>query len=191
MVDDIINDYITIDASATGGKQQRKAKTLTEWRTIVTKESNKGFHANSVLVPRASRAVGSAYLAEQRVFVSTNFLVCTFANAQNAMLVATWMTTIFYQLMCEISSKNDEGMRKMEVADIKKTYIPDLSTISATTISQLNAIKSSIEFVDLHDPQIRDVDTIWAEELFGANASAMLDETQRLLTYLANIREPQ
>lgn len=191
MVDDIINDYITIAASATGGKQQRKAKTLTEWRTIVTKESNKGFHANSVLVPRASRAVGSAYLAEQRVFVSTNFLVCTFANAQDAMLVATWMTTIFYQLMCEISSKNDEGMRKMEVADIKKTYIPDLSTISATTISRLNAIKSSIEFVDLHDPQIRDVDTIWAEELFGANASAMLDETQRLLTYLANIREPQ
>lgn len=191
MVDNIINDYIKLVASAKGSTQQRKAKKLTEWRTIVKKESNKGFTANSVLIPRASRAVGSVYLAEQRVFVSTNFLVCTFANAQEAMLAATWMTTIFYQLMCEISSKNEDGMRKMEVADIKKTYIPVLSVISTTTVTRLNGLKNSLEFLDLHDPQIRDVDTIWAEELFGINATTMLDKAQRLLTYLVNIREPQ
>lgn len=65
---------------STNGKQQRKTKSLTEWKNIVTKESNKGFGVNSVLVPRACRAIGSAYLAEQKVFVSTNFLVCTFVN---------------------------------------------------------------------------------------------------------------
>lgn len=191
LVDNIINDYISLSAISTNGKQQRKTKSLAEWKNIVTKESNKGFGANSVLVPRACRAVGSAYLAEQKVFVSTNFLVCTFVNAQEALMAATWMTTIFYQLMCEISSKNDEGMRKMEVADIKKTYIPDLSIVSPATVSRLNMIKNSLEFLNLHNPEIRDVDIIWAEELFGANAADMLDEARRLLVYLVNIREPQ
>lgn len=106
-------------------------------------------------------------------------------------MAATWMTTIYYQLMCELSSKNDEGMRKMEVADIKKTYIPDLSIVSPATVSRLNKIKNSLEFLNLHNPEIRDVDIIWAEELFGANAADMLDEAKRLLVYLVNIREPQ
>ena len=49
----------------------------------------------------------------------------------------------------------------------------------------------SITFVDLHNPIIRNVDRIWAEELFGANANLMLDEATRILAYLADVREPK
>lgn len=191
MVNNVISDYIALASAVSAGKQPKKAKTLVEWDSIVTKESNKSFPANSVLIPRAIRTVGSAYWADRRTFVSTNFLVCSFATAQEAMLAATWMTTIFYQLMCEISSKNDEGMRKMEVADIMNTYIPDLNTVSATTIANLSAITGSLQFLNLHNPVIRNVDQIWADELFGANATTVLNEAHRLLIYLASIRDPQ
>ena len=39
------------------------------------------------------------------------------------------MSTIFYQLICEVSSKDNEGMRKMEGADIGKTVVPDFSKL--------------------------------------------------------------
>ena len=43
------------------------------------------------------------------------------------------MSTIFYQLICEVTSKDQEGMRKMEVADINTTFIPQLDMISLNT----------------------------------------------------------
>lgn len=43
------------------------------------------------------------------------------------------MTTIFYQLICEVTSKDQEGMRKMEVADINTTFNPQLDMISLNT----------------------------------------------------------
>jgi len=49
---------------------------------------------------------------------------------EEALLLSTWMTTIFYQLICEVTSKDQEGMRKMEVADINTTFIPQLDMIS-------------------------------------------------------------
>lgn len=51
--------------------------------------------------------------------------------------MASWMSTIFYQLVCEVSSKDQEGMRKMEVADILKTYIPNKDQITINTMDRI------------------------------------------------------
>ena len=187
MIDSIISDFIL--QTPKKKKQTKKSKTLPEWRDIALKANRTTFPPNSVLIPRGIRAFGSAYVTDNTLFVSTNFYVCTYNTAQDARIVGTWLTTIFYQLMCEIFSKNENGLRKMEVADIKKTYIPDLSSVSSNTITQLLKIVPTIDFVDLRNPQIRDVDKIWANELFGTNAINMLNDAQRLLAYLANIRE--
>ena len=192
LVDDIIKDYIVyMKTGAANGKQQKKEKTLIDWRKIVKKEGRKSFPANSILIPRGTRVEGSAYMSDRKVFVSTNFLVCSFNSEKDALLAGTWMTTIFYQLMCELYSKNDEGMRKMEVADIKRTSLPKLEMVSQETVDKLYEIVDKLEFVSLGDPKVRNVDKIWAKELFGNDAELILDEAQRLLTYLSNIRNPQ
>lgn len=103
-------------------------------------------------------------------------------------MVSTWMSTIFYQLICEVSSKDQEGARKMEVKDILKTFVPDLDTRSAGLLPLLQAEKNHIEFLDLQDPVIREVDRIWAAELFGAEGENILEEARRLLEFLANKR---
>jgi hypothetical protein len=63
-----------------------------------------------------------------------------------AIMMSTWMSTIFYQLICEVSSKDQEGMRKMEVSDIEKTYVPKFDSISRETIDALSEECDAIEF---------------------------------------------
>ena len=100
------------------------------------------------------------------------------------------MSTIFYQLICEVSSKDQEGMRKMEVSDIEKTYVPSLDTVTQETINALAAECDAIKFLNLAAPEIRKVDRIWADELFGENGEDVLNRARRMLEYLVNRRNP-
>lgn len=143
---------------------------------------------NSVLFHRAIRTSGKAYLSTKKVFVSTNFVVYTMSTYEEALLLSTWMTTLFYQLICEVTSKDQEGMRKMEVADINTTFIPQLDMISLNTRNRINEIKDEIVFLNLKNPEIRDVDKIWAEELFGDEANVILDTAKSLLSFLTQKR---
>ena len=78
----------------------------------------------------------------------------------------------------------------MEVSDIEKTYIPALDDVTQETISALSEEYSSIEFLNLSTPEIREVDRIWARELFGEEAEETLSVARRMLEYLANRRNP-
>lgn len=188
VVDAIIDAYNALPDRE--GRQQRRRKTNQEWKKILNKESRGRFPANSVLIPRAIRTTGRSYLSRNPVFVSTNFVVCSLPSLEIAIMMSTWMSTIFYQLICEVSSKDQEGMRKMEVSDIEKTYVPKYAGVSTETIDALSAECNSIEFLNLGRPEIREVDRIWARELFGDNADDLLNKAQRMLEYLANRRNP-
>jgi len=188
IVDAIIDAYNALPDRE--GRQQRRRKTNQEWKKILIKESRGRFSANSVLVPRAIRTTGRIYLSRNPVFVSTNFVVCTLPSLNKAIMLSTWMSTIFYQLICEVSSKDQEGMRKMEVSDIEKTYVPALDNVTQETITALTGEYGSIEFLNLATPAIREVDRIWAKELFGEDADEILNTARRMLEYLANRRNP-
>ena len=175
IIDAVIDAYNALPNRE--GKQQRRRKTNQEWKRILT-----------VLIPRAIRTTGKIYLSRNPIFVSTNFVVCTLPSFDKAILLSTWMSTIFYQLICEVSSKDQEGMRKMEVSDIEKTYIPALDEVTQETITALTENYNSIEFLNLSIPEIRAVDRIWANELFGENAEEILNTAKRMLEYLANRR---
>lgn len=189
LVEDIIHTYNSLPARA--GKQQRKTKGKEEWMKILDRESRNGFDGNSVLIPRGIRTTGRVYLSRRPVFVSTNFVVCTLPDEEKAILLATWMSTIFYQLICEVSSKDQEGMRKMEVTDIGYTFVPDLDIISEGTKNALTEEVEKIEFLNLNNPKVRKVDRIWAEEMFEGDADTVLNRALHLLDYLVNRRNPR
>ena len=174
--------------TARNRRQQRNIKTNDEWKRILKCESNGRFSENSVLIPRRIRVVGKVYFSKNPVFVSTNFVVCSLPSYEDAILMVSWMSTIFYQLVCEVSSKDQEGMRKMEVADILKTYIPDKNLITQNTIDKIKNEIDNIVFIELKNPVIREVEKIWAEELFGTYSKDILEEANRLLSYLTNNR---
>lgn len=186
LLEQIVETYLNLPVRE--GKQQRKDKTAEQLIQLLNRESRNVFKKNSVLIPRGIRKEGKIYLAESDVFVSTNFVVCTTTSEDTALLLSTWMSTIFYQLICEVSSKDQEGMRKMEIADISATWVPNLSNISTDTIERLRVEKSSIQFLNLKAPEIREVDKIWASELFGEDANLILEQSKRLLAFIASRR---
>ena len=187
-VDSVISIYNTLPTRL--GKQQRSHKSDADWKKILKKESRFKFPANSVLIPRGIRTSGRAFLSANPVFVSTNFVVCSMKSYDDAIVLASWISTIFYQLICEVSSKDQEGMRKMKVMDIVKTFIPDKTKINQRTIDKIKSEFSKIEFLELKNPKIRLIDEIWAEEIFGTDAKSALDEAERLLRYLVEKRKP-
>lgn len=187
IIDSILRDYVSLPINI--GRQTRNSKNIIEWKRILDRESRGAFPGNTVLIPRAIRTKGRAYYSKNRVFVSTNFVVCSMANIEQAILLSTWMTTIFYQLICEVSSKDEEGMRKMEVKDILTTLVPNFDTLSDTLYTKIQAELPNISFLELKNPIIRDIDRIWATELFGEDADDKLNEASRLLAFLANRRD--
>jgi type I restriction-modification system DNA methylase subunit len=183
---EIAKDYISLARDAK--KQQRKVKSASEWETIAKKDGQVKFSNNSVLIPTKTRKSGRVHLSDMPLYVSTNFVVFTYPSMCEAEIIASYMTTVFYQLECEVTCKSHAGVRKGEVGDVVTTHVPVFRGISPTDISKIQAEIPNIEFLNLNDPQISKTDAIWAEILFGPNAKACLDNAQRLLRFLANRR---
>lgn len=188
IIDNVIYSYLQLAPRT--GRQQRAEKTAEQLKSILERESTQTFSANSVLIPRNLRKEGRVYLSEEAVCVSTNFIVCETMSKNLSILLSTWISTIFYQLICEVSSKDQEGTRKMEMSDVLNTFIPQLDEVPTNIIDLLKQEKSNLSFVELKNPVIRNVDKIWAKYLFKENADEMLNKAKRLLSFLANRRNP-
>lgn len=185
----ITRDYTLMTRDA--GKQQRKVKTATEWETIAKKDGKVRFLNNSVLIPTKTRKSGRVHLSNIPLYVSTNFVVFTYPSMAEAEMVASYMTTVFYQLECEVMCKNHAGVRKGEVGDVVTTHVPVFSDISPSDVLKIQAEIPNIKFLNLNNPTITKMDEIWAEILFGVNAQKCLADAQRLLRFLANRRNSQ
>ncbi len=156
-LDIIVNEYIGLDKVQ--GKQTKKDKTADELKKLMSKEAGHVTIKNSVLIPRNLRATGRVYINDKDTYVSTNFVIVKTQSRKNADILASWVSTIFYQLICEVSAKDQEGK-----------LIP------------------SIQFVNLQTPIIREIDKYWARVLFDKCADDVLMEAQRLLKFVARKR---
>lgn len=115
--------------------------------------------------------------------VSSNFTVFSYENAETAEIIASYMTTVFYQLDCEIQAKVHAGVRKQDMRDIIKTYVPKVDLITKEARNIIKNEIPNIVFLNLSQPQIRKIDKIWAEILFGSNSEKYVTEAQRLLRF--------
>jgi type I restriction-modification system DNA methylase subunit len=172
------------------GKQPKNTKTQDELITILRTEAKKIFKGNSVFIPRLIRGIGKTFYSFVPLYLSTNF-VGVECNSNTEMLVlASWTNTIFYQLDCEINAKNQEGVRKLEVADVGKTLIPKCETLTAAQVDYIIANIDQLSSVNLNRPQVTNNDRIWAIILFGDKANDAVEHVRRLLEFIANERNP-
>lgn len=187
-----INEIVKLATSheRTNAKQQRRRKTRKEINDILQLEATSGsVPAGAILIPRNLRAMGRVYRLTQDTFVSTNFFVINGLSKEESVMVSSWMNTIFYQISCELNSKNQEGTRKMEKAEITETYIPNISRLSEENKRELLETGNRESFIVLKQPQIRRIDQVWAKIIFGDNHEPLLRKAKDLLTRLANTRD--
>ena len=171
------------------GRQRRDTKSTNDYIQILRAEQNHFVPANSVLLPRASRRTGSAYLCTERTFISTNFMAVPTSTPIEAKIIASWMCSIFYQIELETVSKNNNGMRKVEKVNIDKTHIPDINALTAEETESI--IETPIpSFLDLREPSIREIDKVWAKILTKKdNNDDLLNEAVLILVLLSKNRE--
>lgn len=187
----IANYYRTQKSVGQASGQIKNIKTLQELTEILKKDSGDKFKSGLVMLPRALREVGKVFVSDKDIVSSTNFVVCSNMQNEEAIVIGSWMSTIFYQIMCEIYSKNQEGMRKMEVNSIKETIVPIYDHVSDECRKRIYDIRNDISFVNLLNPKIRKIDEIWGEEIFGDSAKEKTEEARKLLSYLVGMRKPK
>lgn len=185
----IINDYIPLQRNS-DAQSRNTSKSASEIKKIAERYGKIVFNQNSVLVPTKLRRIGRVYVTRVPMYISTNFAVFSFATADIANIVGSYMSTVFYQLECEVQSKDHAGLRKLELQDVLTTHAPICNMLSKDEISAITNELSNITFLDLNNPVIRNIDRIWAKILFGTNANSVLDDATRLLRFLANRRNP-
>ena len=189
-LDEIITVYLNYESEKDSSKvkQKKKSKSLEQLRSIVKNENSRKTLTNSILIPRDIRRYGKAYLATQEIFVSTNFMTLNLEDYTNAYLLTTWFTTIFYQLICENTTKNQEGTRKMEKQDLVTTVIPNLEIIPLDLKNELLGIQN-VTFLDLENPQVRDIDILWSKILFGNDYEYVLIKAKEYLSQMVELRK--
>lgn len=187
-INHIINSYVNDNEKCSSAKQLKKTKSNEEIKKILIKESKNYVDKNCVLIPRNLRVKGKVYITTGKTYVSTNFFILNTENIREAKIISSWISTIFYQLMCEVSSKDQEGTRKMEKMDIIKTLVPNPKNISEKEYFEIEEIFKDIEFLNLQEPKIREIDRCWAKILYSDKSEDKLNEAVQLLSFIANKR---
>lgn len=172
------------------GKQQRKTKSPEQVNNILKLESvGSCTEKDTILIPRNIRASGRIFRCTEKTFVSTNFFLVKGLTEEESIITASWMATIFYQICCEVHSKNQEGARKMEKNEIGETFIPCITKLSEADKKKIVEQSVFENFVVLKNPKERNVDRVWAKILFDEEWEKQLYIAKDLLARLANIRD--
>lgn len=187
-VESAIQDYLALPLQS--GKQQRRQKTVEEAKSIMLRYANEESPANCVIIPRATRRKGRVYVSSVPLFVSTNFVILGYENYEEALLLGSYALTVFFQLESEIETKDNDGMRKQEIVNVDRMHFPKLNNLDESQKNRIKNCVRNISFLDLSNPQLRDIDKIWAEILFGDMADNTLAESLQLLVLLVNERNP-
>ena len=139
------------------------------------------------MLPRSIRSHGRVFVSDRPTFVSSNFFVIE-ADESRAKILASWFSTIFYQLECEAYGNNRAGARKLEEKDYNPLHVPVTSELSEEEKQRIASTPIN-EFINLRSPQVRNVDRVWAEILFGENADELIEEALTLVPILVADRE--
>ena len=182
-----IKKYINIQ-NLKIGSQNKKVKNEKELETIC-KEARSSIVENSILIPRNLRKNGSVYYTRKKCLVSTNFMMIENLSEEKLVEITSWMRTSFYQCICEIYAKPQEGTRKLEKEEIAKTLVPYNVELTIDEIELLKKLLAEEEFIELNNPKISELDKFWAKKIFGNNHEDKLIKTNRLLRLLASLRQ--
>lgn len=169
-------------------RQIKSKKTVTDYINLLKSETRNGVSAGSILLARDCRRHGRAYLAETETFASTNVYVYEINDTRKGRFYHSWFCSIFYQLNCELSSKNHAGTRKMDAAEFASTFVPNYAEFSEREIDTICNCRVN-SFITLNNPSIRESDKVWAKIISPSKWQETLNEASRYLGLLATDRE--
>ena len=187
----VVDSYSKYLGSQTGkstrGSQRKKLKSREDLKSLIL--SSKPISGPVVLIPRAQRSTAQImFSCEEKLLISTNFFYATCSSKDEALILGSWLFSIFGQLQLEQMGIHQEGMRKNEKAQIGPCLIPVNIDFSLEEIKQLEAVFLSSEPLKFASIKSREIDEIWAKKLATANWFDLTEKTIQCLESLCNER---
>lgn len=131
---------------------------LVKWGTIV----NAAFRNTiipKILIPRADRTKHCVYYNphNHNLTLSTNFFYCNDLRNQNAnatdeqqyKFITAFLLSAFGQIQFELNANNQEGLRKLEVFQMRRFKIPDLAQF---TQAEILSVVAAFDALNLANP---------------------------------------
>lgn len=169
-------------------KQRKNKKSVQDYLDTLKQECKHVVPINSVILPRSIRSTGRVFTNKTPMHFSTNVFVFETNEIKKAKLLASWFSTVFCQLELEAYGNIRDGLRKYEKKDCKPLHVPLTERFTEEQIQRIISTPIS-EFINLRSPEVRNVDRVWAEILFGENAEDYLEEAASLIPILVADRE--
>lgn len=169
-------------------KGKQKKKVVGSVQELLTKALGKltRFQGNLLLLPRGARAHGRAFVASFPLYVSTNFFVASYTSHEDAVIMATWMSTLLYQTSCFLCGKDEAGMRKLEKKNFELTIVPDIKKLTKEEREIILTAADRVKPVNFKDIHPQEIDDIWGRILFGESAQTVTEEAWDCLTYFVS-----
>jgi len=173
------------------GHQARAVKTAANIIADL-KSDQKDLGNNWVLIPRGARVRGQVGLLEEAgVLLSTNVAMVRFERHQERRLFASWMLSVFGQLQLELHGVSQEGMRKLEMGQIRKVHYPNLASLPQALADRLVALIETEAPCEFASFSARETDRLWANAIDAANPETCLENAIELFNALIDERRSQ
>ncbi len=187
-------EIIDLKISKKSGVQYRKAKTIEEKFDIL--KNSRLYPANTLVIPRGIRKEAGISILEVNTILSTNFVPIfpRLNDSEISLLTLSWLVSVFGQVQFEEVSNNEDGMRKIEINNVRKLFIPKYNKMDKNTKEKIikilyNNSNTLIKDLSKHQtPQLNELDIVWATYLFGEDYDEKLNDITNLLEILVENR---
>jgi hypothetical protein len=120
--------------------------------------------------------------------VSTNFFIAECESRSEAIVLASWLLTIFGQLQLEHSGIDQEGMRKLEKFQIENCLIPQEIKFTNDEIEELEMVLMETDPLIFKAIAPREIDEVWARKLSPEKWMELIASTESALQVMCNQR---
>ncbi len=189
VLQNIVNEYL-LKVQQPKGPQPKKAKDISQVFEDL-KSDQRSMGSGWVLVQRGSRTKGEIGLLEDDgVLVSTNVLMVKLSSVEERILLASWLLSVFGQMQLELFSVPQEGMRKLEIQNLKNVAYPDFGEIDEGVRKELTKHLEKEAAISFSGVIVaRESDKLWAKVVNPSDAESCLDKAVSLLKSLVDERQ--
>ena len=176
-----------LETKSSSGSQRKVDKSSTDLLKILG--VSRPIHGPVVLIPRGQRVAAQiSFSCENELMVSTNFFIAECKSRSEAIVLASWLLTIFGQLQLEHSGIDQEGMRKLEKSQIENCLIPLEIEFTKQELEELEKTLLDTDPLEFRAIARREIDVFWARKLSPENWMELLVFTETTLQDMCNQR---
>jgi hypothetical protein len=175
-ISSIVSRYLNQKQLAQTSKAQvQKKRNLDHEDVLSILKKSKPSSGYLVLVPRSQRSSAQISISNlPQIYVSTNFFIVECENYIECVTLASWLLSVFGQIQLELSSINQEGMRKIERKQLADCLVPVRELSNSLDFKDLEQSFMSSPPIKFQNIETRAVDIFWAKEIFGVAAESNL-----------------